>query len=61
MVEKLYNKDGTTSELWKASNVEKYYPQTTSNSSDYTAQYNYGFILDVNEKVSVIIDGKEYK
>lgn len=61
LVEKLYNKDGTTSELWKASNVEKYYPQTTSNSSDYTAQYNYGFILDVNEKVSVIIDGKEYK
>ncbi|MBQ6024277.1 MAG: hypothetical protein IJL20_01580 [Lachnospiraceae bacterium] len=65
LVEKLYYEDGTTSELWKSSNVDKMkcYSQTSSNSpkKDFTAQYHYGFILDADEKVSVIIDGKEYK
>ena len=65
LVEKLYYEDGTTSELWKSSNVDKMkcYSQTSSNSpqKDFTAQYHYGFILDADDKVSIIIDGKEYK
>ena len=51
--------------LWKISDVDnmRWFPNTSSGSgeNDYVACYNYGFILGVDEKVSVIINGETYK
>lgn len=51
--------------LWKVSDLDNmsWFPDTSDGSgkNDYVARYNYGFILGLNEKVSVIINGKTYR
>ena len=52
-------------ELWKVADVDKmsWFPETSGGpgENEYVARYNYGFILGVDEEVSVIINGKTYK
>ena len=51
-------------DLWKVTNQDnmRWFPETSKNSEkdELVARYNYGFILGVDEKVSVILDGKTY-
>ncbi|MBR4778043.1 MAG: hypothetical protein IK007_10595 [Lachnospiraceae bacterium] len=52
------------SELWKVADLDNmsWFPDTSSDGDgNHVARYNYGFILGVDEKVSVIINGKTYK